>query len=147
MYMATIHCLKHGKSFAAWTFISRASLMAADKKPKSGPSFQARANVVLQRRPNQWSSHMVHPGPSRFIIHANRAIEYSILASIYRGIPSGKSSSSAPCPECISAARATLKETEVCIAMLTDAALWSPSLDFWVNEVILLAPFMPFLIL
>ncbi|KAJ5955969.1 hypothetical protein N7501_010248 [Penicillium viridicatum] len=121
--------------------------MAADKKPKSDPSFQARANVVPQRRPNQWTSHLVHPGPSIFIIHANRAIEYSILASIYRGIPSGKSSYLAPCPECISSARATLKETEVCITMLTDAALWSPSLNLWVNEVILLAPFMPFLVL
>lgn len=85
--------------------------------------------------------------PSRFIIHANRAIEYSILASIYRGIPSGQSASLAPCPQCISAARATLKETEVCIGLLADVVLWSPSLDIWINEIILLAPFMPFLIL
>lgn len=90
---------------------------------------------------------MVHPGLSRFIIHANRTIEYSILASIYRGIPSGESSSLVPCPQCISAARATLKETEVCIGLLADAALWHPSLGIWVNEIILLAPFMPFLIL
>ncbi|CAI7606589.1 unnamed protein product [Penicillium viridicatum] len=128
---------------------SRIRALAAEleKIMASRVEFYARANVVLQRRPNQWTSHVVHPGLSRFIIHANRAIEYSILASIYRGIPSGKSSSLSPCPECISAARATLKETEVCTTMLTDAALWSPSLDFWVNEVILLAPFMPFLVL
>lgn len=31
--------------------------------------------------------------------------------------------------------------------MLADTALWSPSLDIWVNEIILLAPFMPFLIM
>lgn len=31
--------------------------------------------------------------------------------------------------------------------MLADAALWFPRLDIWVNEIILLAPFMPFLIL
>ncbi|KOS46336.1 hypothetical protein ACN38_g2692 [Penicillium nordicum] len=249
MYMATTHCLKHGKPFAAWAFISRASLMAQalglhsklvmatepteeaqrgirlfwalyvlekavslrlgrsstirdhditvprlllDRKmtsllhnrlpdwidmaslygrvydniystsalsqPVSLRESRTRAlaaelkrimasRVEFYKRPNQWTSHVAHPGPSRFIIHANRAIEYSILASIYRGISSGKSSSLAPCPECISAARATLKETEVCITMLTDAALWSPSLDLWVNEIILLAPFMPFLIL
>ncbi|CAI7565247.1 unnamed protein product [Penicillium crustosum] len=116
-------------------------------KATSDPYLYSPANFGVQKRPNQWTSHVVHPGPSRFIIHANRAIEYSILASIYRGIPSGQSSSLAPCPECISAARVTLKEIEVCMSMLADAALWSPSLDIWVNEIILLAPFMPFLIL
>ncbi|KAF4764121.1 hypothetical protein HAV15_001652 [Penicillium sp. str.  len=121
--------------------------MAAGMETKFGPSFYSRANFGVQKRPNQWTSHVVHPGPSRFIIHANRAIEYSILASIYRGIPSGQSSSLTPCPQCISAARATLKEIEVCISMLADAVLWSPNLDIWVNEIILLAPFMPFLIL
>ncbi|KAF7529807.1 hypothetical protein PCG10_006138 [Penicillium crustosum] len=249
MYMATIYSLRHGKPFAAWSFISRASLMAQalglhsklamttepaeegqrgirlfwalyvlekavslrlgrpstirdhditvprlplDRKmtsllhnrlpdwievaslygrvydniyspnalvqPVSTRESRTRAlaaelerimaaRVEFYKRPNQWTSHVVHPGPSRFIIHANRAIEYSILASIYRGIPSGQSSSLAPCPECISAARVTLKEIEVCMSMLADAALWSPSLDIWVNEIILLAPFMPFLIL
>lgn len=123
------------------------SCMAAGREPNSGPSFYCRANFGVQKRPNQWTSHVAHPGPSKFIIHANRATEYSILASIYRGISSGQSSSLAPCLECISAARATLKETEVCISMLADTALWSPSLDIWVNEIILLAPFMPFLIM
>lgn len=121
--------------------------ITSDKKATSDPYLYSPANFGVQKRPNQWTSHVVHPGPSRFIIHANRAIEYSILASIYRGIPSGQSSSLAPCPECISAARVTLKEIEVCMSMLADAALWSPSLDIWVNEIILLAPFMPFLIL
>lgn len=249
VYMATIHCLKHGKPFAAWTFISRASLMAQalglhsklvmatkpteeaqqgirlfwalyalekavslrlgrsstirdhditvprlllDRKmtsllhnrlpdlievaglygrvydniyspnalaqPVSIRESRARAlaeelerimatRVEFYKRPNQWTCHVAHPVPSRFIIHANRAIEYSILASIYRGIPSGQSASLAPCPQCISAARATLKETEVCIGLLADVVLWSPSLDIWINEIILLAPFMPFLIL
>ncbi|KAJ6188326.1 hypothetical protein N7519_003234 [Penicillium mononematosum] len=105
------------------------------------------ARVEFYKRPNQWTSHAIHAEPCRFIIHANRAIEYSILACIYRGIPSGESSSLAPCPECISAARATLNETEVCIAMVSDATSWSLSLDMWVNEVVILAPFMPFLIL
>ncbi|OQE29192.1 hypothetical protein PENFLA_c004G09775 [Penicillium flavigenum] len=249
MYMAAIYCLQCGKPFAAWTFISRASLMSQalgmhssyviatepaekvqrklrlfwalyviektvslrlgrcstirdhditvprlllDRKmssllynrlpdwidvanlygrvydniynpnalaqPVSAREARARAlaaelerimaaRVEFYKRPNQWTSHAIHAEPCRFIIHANRAIEYSILACIYRGVQLGGSSSLAPCPECISAARATLKETEVCIAMVSDATSWSPSLDIWVNEVVILAPFMPFLIL
>ncbi|CAP80742.1 Pc12g11150 [Penicillium rubens Wisconsin 54-1255] len=244
MYMAAVYCLQCGKPFAAWTFISRASLMSQalgmhsshvvatqpaekvqrklrlfwalyviekvvslrlgrcstirdheitvprlllDRKMSSllynrlpdwidvanlygrvydniyGPNALAQPVSVRESRARalaaelerimaarvefHWTSHAIHAEPCRFIIHANRAIEYSILACIYRGIPSGESSSLAPCPECISAARATLKETEVCITMVSDATSWSPSLDIWVNEVVILAPFMPFLIL
>jgi hypothetical protein len=84
---------------------------------------------------------------SNFIVHANRALEYSTLASIYRGFPSERSSSLSPCPQCIAAARISLKETAACIAILLDRPTWPLSLDLWVNEVLLLAPFMPFLIL
>ncbi|OQD87920.1 hypothetical protein PENSOL_c075G11179 [Penicillium solitum] len=70
----------------------------------------------------------------------NRLPDWIEVASLYGRVLE-------PCPQCISAARATLKEIEVCISMLADAALWSPNLDIWVNEIILLAPFMPFLIL
>ncbi|KAL5356636.1 fungal-specific transcription factor domain-containing protein [Aspergillus floccosus] len=249
MYMATVYCLQRGKPFAAWAFISRASLMSqalglhndhvmaiepaeeAEKKirlfwalyvlekavslrlgrpstirdrditvPRPlldrrmtsllhnrlpdwvtvaslygrvhdhiySPSALAQpvsiresrtralaseleriiaARSELYKRPDQWTSHVAHPVLRRFIIHANLATDYSILAAIYRGIPAGKFSSFAPCPECIAAAKAALKETELCITTLGHAAPQSSSLDLWVNEILLLAPFMPFLIL
>ncbi|GFG03281.1 protein STB5 [Aspergillus udagawae] len=105
------------------------------------------ARAELYKLPNQWTSHVIHPEQCRFIIHANRATDYSILASIYRGIPASKASSLMPCPECLSAARAALKEAEVCTATLADATVWSPAHDIWISEVCLLASFMPFLIL
>ncbi|KAL2839473.1 hypothetical protein BJX68DRAFT_198610 [Aspergillus pseudodeflectus] len=249
LYMATTHCLHHGKPCAAWTFISRASLMcqalgfhsshslaterpgvvqhkmhlfwvvyvlekavalrlgrpstirdqditvsrlALDRKmaslaynrlpdwidvaalygrlyddlycPKALAqpySIRAARTVALAsefermiaarsecyNQPNQWSSHMMNPSMSNFIVHANRALEYSTLASIYRGFPSERSSSLSPCPQCIAAARISLKETTACIAILLDRPTWPLSLDLWVNEILLLAPFMPFLIL
>ncbi|KAJ0418637.1 hypothetical protein BJY00DRAFT_314788 [Aspergillus carlsbadensis] len=242
LYMATTHCLHRGKPYAAWTFISRASLMcqalglhsshvmatnqpdgaqpklhlfwavyvfekavalrlrkpstirdqditvsrlALDRKtsslaynrlpdcidvaalygrlyddlyspkalaqPNSARAFRAEALASefelmiagrsdYYNRPNQWSSHTVNPSMSRFFVHANRAIEHSTLASIYRGLPS-------PCAPCIRAARIALDETQACIATLAEAPRWPFSLDLWVNELLLLAPFMPFMIL
>ncbi|KAL4997511.1 hypothetical protein BDV10DRAFT_201803 [Aspergillus recurvatus] len=107
----------------------------------------APANVIPQKRPNQWTSHVIHPGLCKFIVHANRAIDLSTLASIYRGAQSEEPFSMGSCPECITAARGALEENEACISMIADAPTWPPSLDLWVNEILLLAPFMPFLIL
>lgn len=107
----------------------------------------APANANTQKRPKQWSSHVIHPALCRFIIHANRALDYSTLASIYRGAPSEKPFSMASCPECLTAARIALEDREACIIVVVDAPTWPPSLDLWVNEILLLAPFMPFLIL
>ncbi|CAG7955618.1 unnamed protein product [Penicillium nalgiovense] len=88
-------------------------------QPVSVRESRARALAAeLERIMAARVDHAIHAEPCRFIIRANRAIEYPILACIYRGIPSGESSSLAPCPECISAARATLKETEICIAIV-----------------------------
>ncbi|KAJ9492886.1 hypothetical protein VN97_g333 [Penicillium thymicola] len=165
MYMATIYCLKHGKPFAAWTFISRASLMAQ--------ALGLHSKLVMATEPTEeaqrgirlfWALYALEKAVSlrlgrsstirdhditvprllldrkmTSLLH-NRLPDWIDVASLYGRVL-------APCPECISAARATLKETEVCITMLTDAAMWSPSLGLWVNEIILLAPFMPFLIL
>jgi hypothetical protein len=74
-------------------------------------------------------------------------MDYSILACIYRGVPSEQSSRLALCPECISSAILAIKEVELCITMLGDMELQSHSLDRWISEIIFLAPFMPFVIL
>lgn len=84
---------------------------------------------------------------SRFMIHANRAIEYSILASIYRGTPTESPSGIIPCTQCITAARVALEESEASIAILSDAAKWPTGLHEWINEILLLAPFIPLTIL
>ncbi|KAJ5185889.1 Transcription factor [Penicillium cf. griseofulvum] len=252
MYMATIYCLQQGKPFAAWAFISKASLMSqalgmhishamlyetaeeTDRKirlfwaiytvekeislrlgrsstirdhditlprlildrkmtsliyhrlpdwidvaslygrvydniyspnalaqPISIRASHARSlatefegimamRAELYKRPSQWTSHVINPTLCRFIIHAYRATDYSILACIYRGVPSGQSSRLAFYLECISSARLAINEVELCITMLGelgDMDLQSPSLDRWTSEIIFLAPFMPFLIL
>ncbi|KAI9370016.1 hypothetical protein BJX61DRAFT_535959 [Aspergillus egyptiacus] len=103
--------------------------------------------LELYKRQDKWSRHVIQPSLCRFVIHSNRAAEHSILACIYRGIPSENPSSMAPCPESIAAARAALKETEVCITILTDTESGSLTPDTWAQEVILVVPFMPFLIL
>ncbi|RAH75866.1 hypothetical protein BO86DRAFT_414317 [Aspergillus japonicus CBS 114.51] len=124
------------------------------------------ARGELYKHPEQWTSHVLAPGPSDFIIHANRATEYSVLASIYRAIPpeteppsSARSSSGdrgiKPSPESLAAARLSLVETEACITTMlaadadVDNAAWpsSPGFDVWVTESLLVAPVMPFLIL
>jgi hypothetical protein len=74
-------------------------------------------------------------------------MEYSILASIYRGIPTESSSGIIPCMQCITAARIALDETEISIAILSDAAKWPSGLYEWVNEILFLAPFVPLTIL
>lgn len=53
----------------------------------------------------------------------------------------------ASCPKCIRAARAAIQESEACISVITDSPAWPPSLDLWASEILLLTPFMPFLIL
>lgn len=98
-------------------------------------------------RPDLWSSHVLDPNLSRFIIHTNRAIEYSTLASIYRGVPTESASDKVLCTQCIAAARIALEESKASIAILSDAAKWPTGLYKWVNEILLLAPFIPFTIL
>ncbi|KAL2838554.1 hypothetical protein BJY01DRAFT_34159 [Aspergillus pseudoustus] len=250
LYMATIHCLRRGKAFAAWTFISRASLMsqamefhsshatattepgersqrnihlfwavyalekpislrlgrrstirdeditvprlAMDRKMASvahnrlpdwidfaslygrlydelySPSALAQPASIRDSRtkvlaselelmiavrdeyykcPDQWSNHLIHPSMSMFIIHANKAIEYSTLASIYQGSPVAAAFSEPPCVQCIAAARVSLDESGACITILSDTETWPDALESWINEILLLAPFMPFLIL
>ncbi|RAH73949.1 putative C6 transcription factor [Aspergillus aculeatinus CBS 121060] len=120
------------------------------------------ARGELYKHPHQWTSHVLPRGLSEFIVHANRATEYSVLASIYRALPSGKEPQSPapyssvndatkPNPESLAAARLSLAETDACIAAMfaADAATWSssPSFDTWVTENLLVAPIMPFLIL
>ncbi|PYH78788.1 hypothetical protein BO82DRAFT_341694 [Aspergillus uvarum CBS 121591] len=119
----------------------------------------------LYKHPEQWTSDALAPGLSDFIIHANRATEYSVLASIYRAIPpeteppsSAPSSGDKgikPSPESLAAARLSLAETDACITTMLAAdadaapAAWpsSPGFDVWLTENLLVAPVMPFLIL
>ncbi|KAL6232121.1 hypothetical protein BDW75DRAFT_247397 [Aspergillus navahoensis] len=105
------------------------------------------ARTGYYNRPDLWSSHVLDLNLSRFMIHANRAIEYSILASIHRGMPTESPSGIIPCTQCITAARVALEETEASIAILSDAAKWPTGLHEWVNEILLLAPFIPLTIL
>lgn len=74
-------------------------------------------------------------------------MEYSTLASIYRGMPTESPSGIIPCTQCTTAARIALEETEASIAILSDATKWPTGLHEWVNEILLLAPFIPFTIL
>ncbi|KAL3456643.1 hypothetical protein BJX64DRAFT_293904 [Aspergillus heterothallicus] len=250
LYMATLHCLGHGKTFTAWTFIARAALMcqamglnnshiiaverveegqrklrlfwavyalekavslrlgrsstikdrditvprlALDRTMTSVPfnrfpdwielaslygrmhddlyspaalaqsteirmsrtrALASELEQLIMRRaeyyafPQQWSSPSMYPTMSTFFIHANRAIEHSTLASVYRGIPSETPYRLAPCNNCIAAARISLQESEACVEiLLSKAATWPTSLDSWINEILLLAPFIPFMIL
>ncbi|UKZ97196.1 uncharacterized protein TrAFT101_011962 [Trichoderma asperellum] len=105
------------------------------------------ARTEYYNRPGLWSSHMLDPNLSRFIIHTNRAVEYSTLASIYRGVPTESPSGIVPCTQCIAAARIALEESEASIAILSDAAKWPTGLYKWISEILLLAPFIPFTIL
>lgn len=82
-----------------------------------------------------------------FLIHAYRAIEYSTLACIYRETSSENPSRLTSCPECITAARVSLDQSEASVSIIADAPAWSPSLDIWINEILLLAPFLPFMVL
>lgn len=100
-----------------------------------------------QNRPDLWSSHVLDLNFSRFMIRANRAIEYSTLASIYRGMPTESISRIIRCTQCITSARVSLEETEASIALLSDAAVWSSGLHEWISEIFLLAPCIPFTIL
>lgn len=74
-------------------------------------------------------------------------MEYSTLASIYRGIPTESASGIIPCTECTTAARVALEETGASISILLDATEWPTGLHEWVNEILLLAPFVPLTIL
>ncbi|KAE8395902.1 hypothetical protein BDV23DRAFT_168622 [Aspergillus alliaceus] len=128
--------------------VSRAITLASELQQMIAARLEFYAtNVIPQERPNQWTNHVIHPGLCRFIIHANRAFDYSTLASIYRGAPLEKPFSMVSCTECITAARAALEDSKVCISIVADAPTWPPSVDLWVNEILLLAPFRAFLIL
>ncbi|OJJ32614.1 hypothetical protein ASPWEDRAFT_60952 [Aspergillus wentii DTO 134E9] len=105
------------------------------------------ARTGYYNRPDLWSSHVLDLNLSQFMIHANRAIEYSTLVSIYRGIPTERPSGIVPCTQCITAARVALEESEASIAILSDAAKWPTGLHEWVNEILLQAPFIPFTLL
>ncbi|KAH2079384.1 hypothetical protein KXW32_007328 [Aspergillus fumigatus] len=105
------------------------------------------ARTEYYSRPDLWSSHVLDLNLSRFMIHANRAIEFSNLASIYRGIPAKSPSGVQPCTQCIAAARVALEESAASIAILSSAAKWPAGLHEWVKEILLIAPFIPLTIL
>lgn len=110
-------------------------------------SIDTLTNRRSQNRPDLWSSHVLDLKISRFLIHANRAMEYSTLASVYRGMPTEIPSGVMPCTQCTTAARIALEETEASIVILSDATKWPTGLHEWVNEILILAPFVPLTIL
>ncbi|KAL4904324.1 hypothetical protein BDW74DRAFT_185639 [Aspergillus multicolor] len=129
---------------------SRINALASDLKRMMA------MRAELYKHPGQWSNHVIPPRAHKLAVHANRATEYSILASIYRGIvrpTTFGTPSMTPCTQCISAARAALAEAKACIVMLTDPVPASspvaPSraLELWISQVIQTAMFIPFLIL
>lgn len=81
------------------------------------------------------------------MIHANRAMEYSTLACIYQAISTESPSGTLPCMQYITAARVALEESEASIALLSNAAELPTALLEWINQILLLAPFIPFTIL
>ncbi|KAL5042783.1 hypothetical protein BDW71DRAFT_200328 [Aspergillus fruticulosus] len=121
--------------------VSRTSALASELEQMIA------ARTGYYNRPDLWSSHVLDLNLSRFMIHANKAIEYSTLASIYRGTPTESPLGIIPCTQCITAARVALEESEASIAILSDAAKWPTGLHEWINEILLLAPFIPFTIL
>ncbi|GFF64681.1 hypothetical protein IFM62136_06038 [Aspergillus lentulus] len=105
------------------------------------------ARTGYYSRPDLWSNHVLDLNFSRFMIHASKAIDFSILASIYRGTPKESPSGIKLCTQCITAARVALEESEASIAILLRAAKWPTGLQEWVNEILLIAPFIPLTIL
>ncbi|KAL4947799.1 hypothetical protein BDW69DRAFT_199361 [Aspergillus filifer] len=109
------------------------------------------ARTGYYNQPELWSSHVLDRNLSRFMIHASKAIELSILASIYRGPPTETpaefSSDIDFSTQCLAAAQAALEETTASIAILSDTAKWPVALHQWINEILLAAPFIPFTIL
>ncbi|KAL4963265.1 Zn(II)2Cys6 transcription factor [Aspergillus stella-maris] len=109
------------------------------------------ARTVYYNQPDLWSRHVLDITLPRFMIHANKAIEYSILASIYRGPPteppSEIPSGTRPSTQCLTAARASLKETQSMIGVLSNGSNWPTALHQWINGILLAAPFVPFTIL
>ncbi|KXG51557.1 Transcription factor [Penicillium griseofulvum] len=174
MYMATLYCLYQGKPFAAWAFISKASLMSqalglhsnyailyesAEETARKTRLFWALYTIEKEMALRLGRSSTIRDHDitvPRLILDRkmtsliyHRLPDWIDVASLYGrvGVPSGQSSRLALCPECISSAILAIKEVELCIAMLGDMELQSPSLDRWISEIIFLAPFMPFMIL
>ncbi|KAL4885721.1 hypothetical protein BJY04DRAFT_213926 [Aspergillus karnatakaensis] len=103
------------------------------------------ARTEYYNRPGLWTDHTIDDNLRQLIIHANKATDYSILSSIYKALPSSNPSCLTPAPECISAAKASLSNSEVCISMLAAMSSWSSNIGIWINEVLRLAPLIPFL--
>ncbi|KAL4746137.1 hypothetical protein BDW72DRAFT_207613 [Aspergillus terricola var. indicus] len=95
------------------------------------------ARTAFYSRPDLWSNHVLDLNLS----------QYSTLASIYRGMSTDSPSRIIPCTQCIAAARVALEESKASIAVLSEAAIWPTGLHEWINEIFLLAPFIPITIL
>ncbi|BAE56587.1 unnamed protein product [Aspergillus oryzae RIB40] len=78
---------------------------------------------------------------------SDRVIGLSMLTLIYRSIPPEKPSMSAFCQECIDAARDTLREHDLCVALITRARGKTVFLEAYINWTITQSPFIPFIIL
>lgn len=64
---------------------------------------------------------------------SDRVIGLSMLTLIYRSIPPEKPSMSAFCQECIDAARDTLREHDLCVALITRARGKTVFLEAYIN--------------
>lgn len=65
--------------------------------------------------------------------YSDRVIGLSMLTLIYRSIAPEKQSSSAFCPECIDAARNTLREHDRCVSLITKAGGKMVYLEAYIN--------------
>lgn len=69
--------------------------------------------------------------------YSDRVIGLSMLTLIYRSIAPEKQSSSAFCPECIDAARNTLREHDRCVSLITKAGGKMVYLEAYINWFVL----------
>ncbi|KAJ3544223.1 hypothetical protein NM208_g3173 [Fusarium decemcellulare] len=91
--------------------------------------------------------HLLGPRLLQFLQHADKAPNYSVLASIYKSVSSPESSGSSSCPECVSASRTALQEHVACISLAAESEFQCITVEFLINAALLLLPFIPFSIL
>ncbi|KAF4456250.1 hypothetical protein FALBO_15454 [Fusarium albosuccineum] len=120
---------------------SRARALSAELEGKMA------TRVASSVHGQEYPGHLTEPRLIQFLQHADKAPNYSVLASIYKSVSSPESSGSSSCPECVSASRTALQEHVACISLATDSEFQYVTVEFLVNAALLLSPFIPFSIL
>ncbi|KAF5010962.1 hypothetical protein FDECE_2925 [Fusarium decemcellulare] len=108
------------------------------------PSARVQSAVIYGQ---EYPGSLPEPRLFKFLQHADKAPNYTVLASIYKSVSLPEYSGSSSCPECISASRTALQEHVACISLAADSAFQCVTVEFFMNAALLLSPFIPFSIL